>query len=115
MATSQFEGESGYILKDDLYQHVNQAWGEVYWATGNGWMTYGLMRVVCPPCSRYISDADESAGSRSKGRRPRRVQMEDRDPFGRCGQSLHGFVQRDQRHIRVTSTQQHEGHQRDQM
>jgi hypothetical protein len=51
-AMKQFEGESGYILNVDkgqennIYRHVNQDWGYPYWATGNGWITYGLMRVV---------------------------------------------------------------------
>jgi len=65
-AVYQFGNESGYILNQEanqedkqdktqektqetnIYQHVNQKWGNQYWATGNGWMTYGLMRVVSP-------------------------------------------------------------------
>jgi rhamnogalacturonyl hydrolase YesR len=47
-ALKQHEWESGYIQdnKTDLYRHVNQDWGQPFWATGDGWMTYGLMRVV---------------------------------------------------------------------
>jgi len=53
-AINQFRNESGYILNIDknqennIYRHVNEDWGYPYWATGNGWMTYGLMRVVSP-------------------------------------------------------------------
>ena len=51
-AIESFKNESRYILNPDeepetnIYLHVNQDWGKKYWATGNGWMTYGLMRVV---------------------------------------------------------------------
>jgi len=57
-AMNQFRNESGYLLNQEknqektqetnIYQHVNQEWGNQYWTTGNGWMTYGLMRVVSP-------------------------------------------------------------------
>ena len=51
-AINSFKNESRYILNPEnkpetnIYLHVNQDWGNKYWATGNGWMTYGLMRVV---------------------------------------------------------------------
>lgn len=49
-ALQQYEWEAGYILDTEhsLYRHVSQDWGQAFWATGNGWMTYGLMRVVSP-------------------------------------------------------------------
>ena len=47
-ALEQYELESNYILDQDahLFRHVSQDWGKGFWATGNGWMTYGLVRVV---------------------------------------------------------------------
>jgi rhamnogalacturonyl hydrolase YesR len=47
-ALEQYELESNYILDEEahLHRHVSQDWGKGFWATGNGWMTYGLMRVV---------------------------------------------------------------------
>lgn len=47
-ALEQYELESNYVLDEDahLFRHVSQDWGKGFWATGNGWMTYGLVRVV---------------------------------------------------------------------
>jgi rhamnogalacturonyl hydrolase YesR len=48
-SVKQFVGESGHILDEEknIYHHVNQDWwGYPFWATGNGWMMYGIMRVV---------------------------------------------------------------------
>lgn len=47
-ALEQYELESDYILDEDahLFRHVSQDWGKGFWATGNGWMTYGLVRIV---------------------------------------------------------------------
>lgn len=52
-ALDQFAGESASLLaKDDnLYIHITaldpaNTWDTRIWATGNGWMTYGLTRVV---------------------------------------------------------------------
>jgi hypothetical protein len=40
--------QGGLIINEDakMYKHVTDGWDEGFWSTGNGWMTYGLVRVV---------------------------------------------------------------------
>lgn len=55
-ALEQFAGESASLLDKptNLYRHITaidekNSWDPLIWATGNGWMTYGLTRVVSSP------------------------------------------------------------------
>lgn len=51
----QWRLESSSLLRDsNLYAHITAidptyTWDDKIWATGNGWMTYGLVRVVSHP------------------------------------------------------------------
>lgn len=101
-AMKQFAGESGHILNQEknqednpekhqepnIYQHVNQKWGYPYWATGNGWMTYGLMRVVSTIgfAARYCADPIDRVYPRR--RQTGRIQSGHGNTFGRNWQSL---------------------------
>lgn len=52
MALDQYALESSSILDPEhkMYRHIviegEESWDGRIWATGNGWMTYGLVRVV---------------------------------------------------------------------
>ena len=93
-AIDSFKNESRYILnpgnkpETNIYLHVNQDWGNKYWATGNGWMTYGLMRVVSAtqPAVQYCADLIDRIHPRY--RQTGRVQNGVGHPFGRDRQSL---------------------------
>jgi hypothetical protein len=97
-SVEQFVGESGHILDEEknIYRHVNQDWGYPFWATGNGWMMYGIMRVVN---STHLSPAALTS-ARFHQRRRQTGRTQERScvfPFHQDRPNIQGTVRRDQR------------------
>jgi hypothetical protein len=97
-SAEQFVGESGHILDEEknIYRHVNQDWGYPFWATGNGWMMYGIMRVVN---STHLSPAALTS-ARFHQRRRQTGRTQERScvfPFHQDRPNIQGTVRRDQR------------------